>query len=82
MKPALSPEEHARYSAADPLIDVVDELDEALAMLRVAWAGLCDPDNFLASKSDCTDVMNFATGLVERTRNKAEEFAKELRGGA
>jgi hypothetical protein len=65
----------SRHPSVDALVDVVDQLDDALSVLRVAWAGLCCGEEFLASPDDCLNVINIAANRIEDVRNKAQQQA-------
>jgi len=67
-----------RNPATDMLIDVVDGLDDAIAILNVSWAGLCCEGEFLTSEEDCRSALFAAITMVKQVRDAAEGAAVEI----
>ncbi|KEA04837.1 hypothetical protein [Rhizobium rhizogenes] len=71
----------AQWVQAEPLIDVVDQLDGPISMLRTVWLALRNPEsNDTYGIRHCLEILENATDRVEKLQKETNAKVHEIVG--
>jgi hypothetical protein len=72
-----------KYGSADPLIQIVDELDIPISILRAVFLALGNPETEdIGYKEECLRLIDYAAHQLVRAQRIADAAVHEIRRGA